>query len=120
MIQLRGITVILLVFLMSCSQQNNNAIAKKYELTKSDAAWKKLLNPASYQVMVERGTERPYQNPYYNNHEKGIYVSAATGQPLFSSDDKYPVQAGQVSLDLLVALLLPLLAIKHLVLQEMR
>jgi methionine-R-sulfoxide reductase len=44
--------------------------------------------------MVESGTETPFQNAYYNNHEKGVYVSAATGEVLFTSDDKYDSGTG--------------------------
>ena len=36
----------------------------------------------------------PFQNAYYDNHEKGIYVSAATGEPLFSSEDKFDSGTG--------------------------
>ena len=56
--------------------------------------WKKKLEPATYTVMVDKGTEAPYQNKYWNNHEKGIYVSAATGEPLFSSDSKFESHTG--------------------------
>jgi peptide-methionine (R)-S-oxide reductase len=44
--------------------------------------------------MVNGGTEAPFNNPYNNNHQKGIYVSAATGEPLFSSEDKYDSGTG--------------------------
>jgi methionine-R-sulfoxide reductase len=44
--------------------------------------------------MVKRGTEPPFKNPYFNNHEKGVYVSAATGEPLFSSDTKFESGTG--------------------------
>jgi peptide-methionine (R)-S-oxide reductase len=56
---------------------------------KPDSHWKKVLSPAAYEVMVNKGTEAPYDNPYWNNHKKGTYVSAATGQPLFSSANKF-------------------------------
>ncbi|QNK64392.1 peptide-methionine (R)-S-oxide reductase MsrB [Pedobacter sp. PAMC26386] len=87
-----SMTIILLMFLSACGQQAGKQ--KKYPITKTDTEWKKLLSPTAYQIMVERGTERPYHNAYYNNHEKGIYVSAATGEPLFSSDDKYDSGTG--------------------------
>lgn len=90
--RLTGITAIILMFLTACGQQTKNKV--KYEITKSDSEWKKILSSSAYQIMVERGTETPYKNPYYNNHEKGIYVSAATGEPLFSSEDKYDSGTG--------------------------
>ena len=69
-------------------------IAKVYPIQKSENEWKKLLNPVSFQVMVKGGTEAPYNNAYHDHHEKGIYVSAATGEPLFSSEDKFDSGTG--------------------------
>lgn len=56
--------------------------------------WRKKLDANAYQIMVDKGTEQPYQNQYWNNHEKGVYVSAATGEPLFSSDSKFDSHTG--------------------------
>ncbi len=44
--------------------------------------------------MVGKGTERPFKNPYHDNHRKGIYVSAATGKPLFASSAKFDSGTG--------------------------
>jgi peptide-methionine (R)-S-oxide reductase len=70
--------------------QNNNAS----RLSKPPAEWKKQLAPNAYHIMVESGTEPPYHNAYWKNHEKGVYVSAATGEVLFTSDDKYDSGTG--------------------------
>ncbi|HEY8927689.1 MAG TPA: peptide-methionine (R)-S-oxide reductase MsrB [Mucilaginibacter sp.] len=71
---------------------------KKYDpkrkMSKTPAEWKKILTPNQYHIMVESGTEYPYQNAYHNNHEKGVYVSAATGEVLFSSEDKFDSGTG--------------------------
>ena len=72
------------------SAQNGFSQSKK----KSAAEWKKQLTPNQYEIMVEKGTENPYQNAYWNNHEKGVYVSAATGEVLFTSDDNYDSHTG--------------------------
>ncbi|ALL08844.1 hypothetical protein AQ505_16480 [Pedobacter sp. PACM 27299] len=56
--------------------------------------WKKILSPEAYEIMVNKGTETPFKNPYWNNHQKGVYVSAATGKPLFSSDTKFESGTG--------------------------
>ena len=72
------------------SVQDTIAQSKK----KSAAEWKKQLTPNQYEIMVERGTETPYKNAYWNNHEKGVYVSAATGEVLFTSDDKFDSHTG--------------------------
>jgi methionine-R-sulfoxide reductase len=60
----------------------------------SDAEWRSRLDDMQYQVLRNAGTERAFQNPLYDNHERGIYYSAATGQPLFSSEDKYESGTG--------------------------
>ncbi|RYY35250.1 MAG: peptide-methionine (R)-S-oxide reductase [Sphingobacteriaceae bacterium] len=65
------------------------------EITATEkAAWKKKLTPAQYHIMVEKGTEYAYRNEYHDNHEKGVYVSAATGEVLFSSADKFDSGTG--------------------------
>ncbi|MGZ3814234.1 MAG: peptide-methionine (R)-S-oxide reductase MsrB [Mucilaginibacter sp.] len=73
--------------------QKGNAQVKR-KLSKPASEWKKVLTQNQYQIMVESGTETPYKNAYWNNHEKGVYVSAATGEILFSSDDKYDSHTG--------------------------
>ena len=77
---------------MGCQDSNGQGNAKR--LSKPAAEWKKILDANAYHIMVESGTEAPYYNAYYNNHAKGIYVSAATGDVLFSSDDKYDSGTG--------------------------
>src|SRR5437588_6007564 len=76
--------------LLEFGVQSSSAQSKK----KTNAEWKKILTPDQYEIMVQRGTEPAYNNAYWNNHEKGIYVSAATGEVLFSSDDKYDSHTG--------------------------
>ena len=60
----------------------------------SDDDLKKTLSPLQYQVTQHEGTERPFQNEYWNNHEAGIYVDVVSGEPLFSSLDKYDSGTG--------------------------
>ena len=66
----------------------------KFPITKSEDEWRKILSPTAFEIMVKEGTEPPFKNPYHDNHKKGIYVSAATGEPLFSSDDKFDSGTG--------------------------
>jgi peptide methionine sulfoxide reductase msrA/msrB len=47
------------------------------------------LSPLQYEVAVNNGTEPPYQNEYWNDFREGIYVDVVTGEPLFSSADKF-------------------------------
>lgn len=65
-----------------------------YPVELSERQWKRRLSDQEYYVLREDGTERAFQNPLYDNKERGIYYSAATGQPLFHSDDKYKSGTG--------------------------
>ncbi len=47
-----------------------------------------------YQVTQEEGTEPPFKNEFWNNHREGIYVDVVTGEPLFSSTDKFDSGCG--------------------------
>ena len=60
----------------------------------ADSELKQKLTPTQYQVTQHEGTERPFQNEYWNNHEAGIYVDIVSGEPLFSSLDKYDSRTG--------------------------
>lgn len=55
----------------------------------SDAELRKKLTPLQYQVTQLAATERPFQNVYWDNHAAGIYVDIVSGEPLFSSTDKF-------------------------------
>ncbi len=55
---------------------------------------KKKLTPTQYHVTQESGTERPFGNEYWDNKEEGIYVDVVSGEPLFSSLDKYDSGTG--------------------------
>jgi peptide-methionine (R)-S-oxide reductase len=68
--------------------------ASPARVEKTQAQWKAELPPETFHVMFEAGTERPFANAYYNNHEKGTYVSAATGATLFNADDKFESGTG--------------------------
>lgn len=57
-------------------------------------AAKKGLTPEQFRITQQCGTEPPFQNAYWNNHAEGIYVDIVSGQPLFSSTDKYDSGSG--------------------------
>ena len=59
-----------------------------------DAELRQELTPMQYRVTQQAGTEPPFQNEYWNNHAAGIYVDVVSGEPLFSSLDKYDSGTG--------------------------
>lgn len=60
----------------------------------SDAELRERLTPMQYEVTQEDGTEPPFDNAYWDNKEPGIYVDVVSGEPLFSSKDKYESGTG--------------------------
>ena len=60
----------------------------------TDAELKATLTPAQYQVTQCSATEPPFRNEFWNHHEPGIYVDVVTGEPLFSSTDKFDSATG--------------------------
>ncbi len=60
----------------------------------TDEQLKQTLTPLQYRVARENGTEPPFSNEYWDNHEAGIYVDVVSGEPLFSSTDKFESGTG--------------------------
>ncbi len=60
----------------------------------SDDELRRRLTPQQYEVTQHEGTEPPFQNAYWNNKAHGIYVDVVSGEPLFSSLDKYDSGTG--------------------------
>ena len=60
----------------------------------SEREIKEMLTPLQFQVTQQEGTERAFQNEYWDNKEPGIYVDIVSGEPLFSSTDKYKSGTG--------------------------
>jgi methionine-R-sulfoxide reductase len=59
-----------------------------------DPALQKSLTPLQYEVTQHEGTEPPFRNEFWDNHRAGIYVDVVSGEPLFSSLDKYDSGTG--------------------------
>jgi len=60
----------------------------------SDAELKKTLTPMQYKVTQHEGTEPPFRNEFWDDHRPGIYVDVVSGEPLFSSLDKFESGTG--------------------------
>ena len=71
-----------------------SATARRPFVKPTDAELKKKLTPIQYSVTQHEATETPFRNTYWDNHEPGIYVDVVSGEPLFSSLDKYDSGTG--------------------------
>jgi methionine-R-sulfoxide reductase len=67
---------------------------EKHYTRPSDEELKTKLTPLQYKVTQEEGTEPPFKNTYWDEHRAGIYVDVVSGEPLFSSVDKYDSGTG--------------------------
>lgn len=82
---------------LSCAQSGEPALKVDSgieKIEKPDAEWKKILTPEQYRVMREEGTEPAFSGALWNNKNEGIYVCAACGLELFSSETKYKSGTG--------------------------
>jgi peptide methionine sulfoxide reductase msrA/msrB len=66
---------------------------KKYAVP-DDAELRRRLTPLQYKVVRKSGTEPPFNNDYWDNHQEGIYVDIVSGEPLFGSTDKFDSGTG--------------------------
>lgn len=62
--------------------------------SRGEQEWRNKLTPEQYHVLREKGTEAPFSGKYYEDKSKGMYVCAACGNELFSSDTKYDSGSG--------------------------
>ncbi|MEA2116183.1 MAG: peptide-methionine (R)-S-oxide reductase MsrB [Thermodesulfobacteriota bacterium] len=69
------------------------AVEKKY-IRPTDEEIKNNLSPLQFKVTQKEGTEPPFNNDYWDNKKEGIYVDIVTGEPLFSSTDKFKSGTG--------------------------
>lgn len=81
----------------SSDEKSNGKIVTMYdgkEKEYKDAELKELLSDIQYEVTQQDGTEPSFNNAYWDNEEEGIYVDLLSGEPLFSSEDKYESGTG--------------------------
>ena len=75
---------------------NNNDSTK---VEKTEEEWRKFLTAEQYEVLREKGTERPFTGQYYLTTDKGVYTCAGCGSELFTSDMKFESHCGWPSFD---------------------
>jgi peptide-methionine (R)-S-oxide reductase len=68
--------------------------AERFEVTKTDAAWRKQLTPAKYNILRKDGTEPPFSSPLDHFYKKGQYNCVGCDLPLFSSATKFDSGTG--------------------------
>jgi methionine-R-sulfoxide reductase len=76
------------------SPATSTAAVRRTYVKPNDSDIKKKLTPLQYEVTQHEATETPFRNQYWDNHEPGIYVDVVSGEPLFSSLDKYDSGTG--------------------------
>ena len=94
---LLGATVVIVGSILFGYAQGQKKESEKMNPSKavpSDAELRTKLTKDQYRVTRECGTETPFQNAYWDNHQAGIYVDLITGEPLFSSLDKFDSGTG--------------------------
>jgi peptide-methionine (R)-S-oxide reductase len=64
------------------------------KIQKTEEDWRRELTPEQYHILREKGTERPFTGAYESSDAKGMYLCAACGQELFSSETKYHSGSG--------------------------
>jgi peptide methionine sulfoxide reductase msrA/msrB len=69
-------------------------MSKRTYTKPADDVLRRTLTPMQYQVTQKEATEPPFHNAYWDNHGTGLYVDVATGEPLFSSTDKFDSGTG--------------------------
>lgn len=73
---------------------NESSPGDSADLPQTEAEWRARLTPAQYHVTREKGTERPFENEFWNNHEEGVYRCVCCGEPLFESGEKFDSGCG--------------------------
>ena len=63
----------------------------------TDEELRQRLTPMQYEVTQNEGTEPPFQNEFWDSHEEGLYVDIVSGEPLFSSKEKFDSHCGWAS-----------------------
>lgn len=69
-------------------------MAELEKLDKTDAQWRNELTDEQFNVLRQKGTERPFTGKYWDTKEDGTYVCAACGNPLFDSTTKFDSECG--------------------------
>lgn len=99
--------VALVLLYSACGAQHKQTDKKTdrmdYEISKTEAEWKKILGTEAYRVIRQKGTEMPFSGQYNAFFKDGVYRCKACGQVLFDAKDKFDAHCGWPSFDKAVA-----------------
>jgi methionine-R-sulfoxide reductase len=97
---IRFTTAALALVAFACNAEDKPKTVKAEPITAKDLSklskeeLAKHLDPEAYNVCIMGGTERPFQNKYWNNHEQGLYLDVISKKPLFASSTKFDSGSG--------------------------
>jgi methionine-R-sulfoxide reductase len=99
-LSLVAVFAVLVLIMPACSRGGDNGAVMSETRNSvgfakpSESELRERLTPLQFKVTQEEGTEPPFKNEYWNNHREGIYVDVVSGEPLFSSKDKFESGTG--------------------------
>lgn len=101
---MKKLSLLFIVFIIfGCNTQaqkkETSEKKKEYQISKTEAEWKKQLTPMQFYVLREAGTERAFTSPLDKNYSKGVYLCAACETAVYVSDHKYNSGSGWPSFD---------------------
>ncbi len=102
MTRFKSLTFVFALGVAACAAQSSaestaqadNVVHPIRKAKPSDDVIRKELTPLQYNVTQHEGTEEPFHNAYYDNHAPGLYVDIVTGEPLFTSNEKFDSGTG--------------------------
>jgi peptide-methionine (R)-S-oxide reductase len=94
MAALAGVSLAALGIFLRSRRGNAETAPSRFEITKTDEEWKKLLTPEQFNVLRQHGTERAFTSPLDKEYGAGSYACAGCDLPLFSSATKFDSRTG--------------------------
>ena len=88
------LTTIVAAFGSACGGTRAETADQRFEVTRTEAEWRKRLTPAQFRVLREHDTEPPGSSPLDDEHRRGTFYCAGCDQPLYSSDAKFDSGTG--------------------------